>query len=336
MTESGKITIRDVARRAGVSLGTASRAMNAAPGVMARTRATVEAAARELGYQPNAAARALRSRSSRLIGCLFTDLENPLYARLYNSLQDRMAEEGFVTLINASSGRADRESRAVQTFAERGLDAIVVAPGNETDADLLALLRDFPAPIVVVDRDIEIGADRVLFDHDAGIRAAVSYLAGLGHRRILPVFSPIDTRPGRMRSTAFDAAMAEAGLDVPLRVAPDTPNSPVFAEVCAALAGPDRATAMIVQGTHVLSSALNALARLGLRVPEDMSLIAIGDSATTTDHVPALTALRLDRDGMVALIADRLLARIRGLDGPRQDDVIAYELVKRGSCMPPA
>jgi LacI family transcriptional regulator len=327
-----KITIRDVARLAGVSVGTASRAMNAAPGVMESTRRTVQQAAQELGYRPNAAARALRSRSSRLIGCLFSDLENPLYMRLFNSLQDKWAEAGFVTLMTSSSGRLEREHRAIATFAERGLDAIVIAPGHERDPELVRLLNAFPGPIFVVDRDTPVAADRLLFDHEGAMRLAVDHLAGLGHRRILPVFSHVTTRPGLLRHAAFDRAMTGAGLPLGPRVEPETPNSPVFAEVREALSAPDRPSAMVVQGTQVLSSTLNALAHLGLRVPEDVSLIAIGDSALTEEHVPPITTLRLDREAMVDVIANRVLAQIRGEFDGVEDRWLSYELIERSSC----
>ena len=327
-----KITIKDVARKAGVSVGTASRAMNAAPGVMARTKEIVEQAARDLGYRPNAAARALRSRSSRLIGCLFSDLENPLYTRLFNALQDKWAEEGFVTLITASSEKLDREVRAIRTFAERGLDAIVIAPGNQDDPELLKLLEDFPAPIFIVDRDMETEADRVLFDHAESIQEAVQHLVHLGHRRILPVFSQLATRPGLLRHAAFDAAMAAAGLEVPEKVMPATPNSSVFAEVKAVLAAPDRPTALLVQGSVVLSSVLNAIANAGLRVPQDVSLIAVGDSPMAEEHVPPITALRLEREILIDRVSAQVLGRIRGDRGPTQTSHIRYRLVDRGSC----
>lgn len=330
-----KITIRDVARRAGVSVGTASRAMNAAPGVMARTRETVQQAAAELGYQPNAAARALRSRSSRLIGCLFSDLENPLYMRLFNSLQDRWAEAGFVTLMAASSGRLEREQRAIATFAERGLDAIVIAPWHENDAEMVRMLNDFPAPIFVVDRDTPVPADRLLFDHDAGMTEAVVLLAGMGHRRIQPVFAHNATRPALRRHAAFDAAIARVGLTPVCKIEPATPNSPVFSEVTQAMSAPGRPTAMIVQGTQVLSSTLNALARLGLRVPEDVSLIAIGDSPLTEDHVPPITTLRIDREAVVDIISNRVLAQIKGLAEVPEVHTVPYTLAERASCAAP-
>ena len=327
------ITIRDVARRAGVSVGTASRAMNSAPGVMAKTREAVREAAKELGYQPNAAARALRSRSSRLIGCLFSDLENPLFARLFNSLQDSWAEEGFVTLLSGTSGKVERERRTLETFAERGLDAIVVAPGHERDPELLRMLEAFEGPVFVLDRDLPIEADRLLFDHEAALRDAVDYLVGLGHRTILPVFSHGQARPGVLRHKAFDAALADLGASAPIKIEPETPNSPVFQEVTEVLSGGDRPTAMIVQGTQVLSSTLNALAHLRLSFPDDVSLIAIGDSALTVDHVPPITALRMDREALVDVVANRILDRIRN---PAICDRIAptlrYELVVRASC----
>lgn len=306
--------------------------MNAAPGVLAQTREAVKKAAQDLGYQPNAAARALRSRSSRLIGCMFSDLENPLYARLFNALQDRWAEEGFVTLISASSSKVDRERRAIQTFAERGLDAIVIAPGQQNDAELLQLLRDFPAPIFVVDRDLDIQADQLLFDHEDAMQKAVRHLAALGHERILPVFARQATRSGLQRHAAFDRAMQEVGLTPTLRVEPETANSPVFNKIKSQLSGPNRPTAMIVQGTQVLLSTLNALAHEGLNVPLDVSLIAVGDSSMVEDHVPSITALQMNRDILVQEIADRVLARIRGTGDGIVQKVLQYDLVERGSC----
>lgn len=330
-----KLTIRDVARHAGVSVGTASRAMNAAPGVTDSTRDRVRQAAHELGYQPNAAARALRSRSSRLIGCLFSDLENPLYMKLYNALQDRWAQKGFVTLMTSSSGLIERERRAVATFAERGLDAIVVAPGHQDDPELVRLLNSFSGPIFVVDRDTPIAADRLLFDHEGAMRLVVDYLAGLGHQRIMPVISRQATRPGLMRRTGFDMAMRSAGLSPGPVIEPETPNTQVFAEVTRVLTTPDRPTAMVVQGTQILSSTLNALARLGLRVPSDMSLVAIGDSTLTQDHVPPITTIRIDRDTMIDTIATRVLDRIKGDRSAPTDRVLQYELIERASCAGP-
>lgn len=332
-----KATIREVAQKAGVSVGTASRAMNAAPGVTDATRLAVKTAASELGYRPNAAARALRSRSSRLIGCLFSDLENPLYARLFATLQDVLAEEGFVTLISTTSNKVERERRTLATFAERGLDGIVIAPGHEQDAELNQMLADFAAPIFVIDRDLPVPTDRIGFDHPAAMQLAVTHLTGMGHRRILPVFTHFATRPGVMRTQAFDAALRAAGGKPIGKIMPKTANSTVFDEVCEVLARPDRPTAMVVQGTRVLGSTLNAIAYVGLRVPDDISLISIGDSDASAEHFPAITALSLDHVALVKIIADRLLARIRKEPGPAEfDHVLRYALVQRASCAPPS
>ena len=136
-----------------------------------------------------------------------------------------------------------------------------------------------------------------------------------------------------MRTAGFEQAMQRAGLEVAAAIRPATPNARVFDEVCAALTGPERPTAMVVQGTQVLLSALNAIARMGLRVPEDVSIIAVGDSALSEDHVPAITALRLDRDALVDRIANRVLARIRGEVRGHEDSELAYTLVERASCV---
>jgi LacI family transcriptional regulator len=332
-SDQNRATIRDVAQKAGVSVGTASRAINAAAGVTVETRKSVLQAAKDLGYRPNAAARALRSRNSHLIGCSFSDLENPLYARLFANLQDVLADAGFVTLISTTSNRVDRERRTIATFAERGLDGIVIAPGHEKDPELNDLLSEFSAPIFVLDRELLVPADRLRFDHQGGMACALGHFKSLGHRRVLPVFTGYANPDVTPRRRAFDAALADAGLEPIGGIDPEAQAVSVFEALRDVLAGPDRPTALLVQGTRVLGSALNAIANLGLRMPEDISLISIGDSDQCAEHVPPITALAQDHVAIVQIIADRLLARIRNETGPeRFDQMLSYRLVERGSC----
>lgn len=334
---SGKITIRDVAREAGVSLGSTSRVLNDVEGVKPRTRDAVLHAAEKLGYTPNLIARALRSRSSGQIGFQFSDLANPLQVQLYSSLEERFADAGYVSLMSTSGNRVERERRTFQTFIDRGIDALVAAPVNETDPEIIDLLRKFPAPVVLIDRDMDVGAEHVNYDHKGAMDAAIEYLVSLGHSRVSPVFNSFARRPGRMRQEAFAEAAAAHLLDPSgcRLIQPETPNSPVTAETMEVLSGPNRPTALVVQGTQVLHSVLNAAALLGFRIPADLSILAIGDSPLTANHVPALSVLTMSPTELVDAIADTLLAKIRG--EARGDSVVTlhYSLVERGSCGPP-
>ncbi len=333
-----KVTILDVAKAAGVSVGSTSRVLNNVAGVKPKTRNAVLKAAKKLNYTPNQAARALRTRSSGQIGIQFTDLSNPLQIQLYGNLVERFAEAGFVSLMSTSSNHVERERQILQSFMERGLDALVAAPVNETDPAINDLLAKFPAPVILIDREMEVTADHVNYDHKDAMRIGLDYLMSLGHRRIAPVFGSFARRPGLMRQAAFEDAARRSQLnllDCPW-IQPATPSTPVTAETIKVLSSPNRPTALIVQGTQVLHSVLNAVAVMGLRIPEDISILAVGDSNLTADHMPAMSVLTLDQQELVDTISNRVLEKVRGQATGCADFSLNYRLIERESCGPPS
>lgn len=332
-----KMTIKDVAREAGVSIGSTSRVLNNIKGVKPKTRNAVLQAAEKLGYTPNRIARALRSQSTGQIGLQFSDLTNPLQVQLYGQLEERFADAGYVCLMSTSANRPERERSIFQTFKERGLDALIAAPVNEADTEIHDLLADFPAPVLLIDREIDVGADNVRFDHGKAMKTAVTYLTDLGHKRIAPVFNSFAQRPGRMRLAAFETAAQEQGLSLeycPL-IQPRTPNTPVTAETIAVLSKPMRPTALVVQGTQVLHSVLNAAALLNLQIPRDLSILAVGDSSFTVGHLPPLTSITMDGSELVEAIANLVLGRIKNEDAGPKKVLLEYHLVERDSCSNP-
>jgi LacI family transcriptional regulator, galactose operon repressor len=332
-----KMTIKDVAREAGVSIGSTSRVLNNIQGVKPKTRNAVLQAAEKLGYTPNRIARALRSQSTGQIGLQFSDLANPLQVQLYGQLEERLAEAGYVCLMSTSANQPERERSIFQTFKERGLDALIAAPVNETDAAIQDLLDDFPAPVLLIDREIDVRADNVRYNHSKAMKTAVAYLTELGHERIAPVFNSFAQRPGRMRQEAFETAARENSLSLehcPL-IQPLTPNTPVTAETIAVLSKPMRPTALVVQGTQVLHSVLNAAALLNLQIPEDLSILAVGDSNFTIGHLPPLTSITMDGTALVEAIANLVLRRISDQEAEPKTVLLEYHLVERESCSEP-
>lgn len=308
--KTGQRTIKDVAKLAGVSLGSASRALSGATNVSEATLKRVQRAAASLGYRPNHAARSLRSRSTKTIGCMFSDLSNPLYARLFGTLEDRLAREGYMTLISNTANKIDREIRTLKLFVERGLDALIVAPSHERNADLNDLLRQLPMPCIVLDRELLIETDTILFDHSKGLAQVVQHLATLGHKRIGLVTANLKSRPGRRRIAAFKAALRAQKLAVRPEhlVLPESSMSSAYDDVVAMLSRKNRPTAIVVQGTGILSSTLNAIARLGLRIPDDVSLVSIGRADFIENHIPAITTLRIDYERLSTEISEHLFA----------------------------
>ena len=337
-----KTTIRDVARTAGVSVGSVSRALNGGKNVSARVARDVAAAAEKLGYQPDFLARSLRTRTTSMVGCLVSDLANPLYASIVQAAEARLREAGLLMVVGNTANDPAREGALVAAFRSRRLDGMLVAPGSDENDRTWRELASGGAPVVILDRDVPQQENTpwpaVLVDHREGARTATRYLIGLGHRRIALLTPGARMRPGRERIAGFKAAFAEADID------------PAGAEIClqessmdfaqgdalALLRRDRRPTAIIALGTRILAGALRAARDLGLSVPADLSVIAVGDTDLAAVHSPALSALRwivvsVGRGG-----CGRLLPRLRGASGEGQSRaLLPVDLVLRDSCAPP-
>ena len=336
---AGRRTIKDVARLAGVSLGSASRALSGATNVSEDTVARVQRAAASLRYRPNHAARSLRSRSTKTIGCMFSDLSNPLYARLFGTLEERLARDGYMTLISNTSNQLDREIRTLKLFAERGIDALIIAPHHERNRELNEAIEQLPMPYIILDREMLVKSDTILFDHAAGVTEVVDHFAGLGHARIGLVTANLKSRPGRRRIAAFKTALRAQGLAVDDGnfVLPESSMSSAYDDVIKMLSREDRPTAIIVQGTGVLSSTMNAIAQLGLRIPQDISLVSIGRADFILNHVPAISTLRIDYETLSNEITARLFERLGNGQGrrPMMRRLFPYVLELAGSSSAP-
>lgn len=335
-----RVGIRDVAERAGVSLGSASRVINGAPDVAPALRERVLAAIAELGWRPNHAARSLRLQATRTIGCMLSDVTNPLYGQLFHALEERLRAAGYVVLLANSLNKAEREIDILSTFAARGMDGVVVAPGNERDAGVLRALRALDVPAVIVDRDMAAERDRVLFDHVPGMRAVVDYLVGLGHRRIALVLAQGAGRPMRRRVEGFHAGLAAHGIgaDADLVVQLPTAMSSSFSAVSLLLARRQRPTALIALGTHILQESLNAIATQRLSIPDEISVVSLGDPDFARNYTPPINALRIDLERAAEQAVALLLDRIQHGDRvPARGRLVklAPDLIVRQSCAAP-
>lgn len=333
-----RIGIRDVAARAGVSVGSASRVVNGAANVSIEVRERVRAAIAELGYRPNHAARSLRLRASRTIGCMLTDVTNPLYGKLFHALEDRLRAAGYVVLLANSLNSAERECEILSTFAARGMDGVIIAPGNERNPAVLQAVRDLDMPAVILDRDMAPERDHVQYDHLPGMRAVTAHLAELGHRHIALVVARAIGRPMRRRIEGFRSGLAAHGVVVDDALIVELPSamSSSFDAVSRLLARHPRPTAIVVLGTNLLTDALNAIAVQGLRIPDDVSLVALGDPGFARSYTPPITTLRIDVQQVAEQVVRLLLERVeQGQSGPARSVSVVPELIVRRSCAPP-
>jgi LacI family transcriptional regulator len=313
-------TIRDLARVAGVGVGTASRVLNDSPHVSDATRARVRAVAERLGYQPSPIARAFsrgRSQTLEIVIPLFT---RHFYIEVLRGVEDAIVPTDYALLVRTVERRADRERLAREARPAGRTDGCLIIslrPGR-------ALLERFAAagqPVVLVDGEWP-GLSSVAVDHEAAARAAVRHLVGRGHRRIALIdrhqdpFAP--TRLGA-RQRGYRLALAEAGL-APRpgyeRVADFSPEA-AAAALAELLALPRPPTAVFVGSDGQAMGVLDGARARGLRVPQELAVVGYNDIELapyldlTTMHVPMRELGRRGAELLLRQLADPTAASRR-------------------------
>lgn len=310
-------SIGDVAKRAGVSLGTASRAINGNPAVSPRLRDRVLAAAAELNYRPNALARALRSSRTHSIGLILPDVSNPFFGELAKQVEQVAAGIGYTVMLANSNDDQKAEADYIRILVGRQVDGLLIVPTEQTRH----LPREEKVPIVVVDRPIR-GYPLVASDHRAGAVAAVQHLVSLGHRRIGCIAGPRHLSVARERYEGYRSVAApiyrehhfdfgadtiiarfdyESGYDAALRL----------------LARSDKPTAIFASSDQQAIGALRAAADLDLRVPDEVSIIGFDAISLAKLVTPRLTTVA-QPIAAIADIAVRTVLRLRQ-DGAKSE-----------------
>ena len=330
-------TIRDVAAAAGVAVGTASRALNRSGRVSADAVAAVTQAARRLGYEPDAIAQSMRTRSTGVVGLLVSDFANPLYARILGAVEARLQQDGVALLLANTHNDARQERRLIDLFRRRRVDGLILGPCENENPALLDELAHQHLPVVALDRDLGTAGSGVHVDHFGGAQQVARYLLGLGHERVALLTSGPVLRPGRERIAGFTAAYAERGRkpDPAMIRAERSAMEFAFSEALALLSAPKPPTAFVCLGTRILSGVLQGLRHAGRTVPDDASVVSIGDTDLSQLFSPAITALTWDLDAVGHALAELLLRRL-GRDAVVEPEriVMTTQLVLRESCAP--
>jgi LacI family transcriptional regulator len=329
------VNIHDVAKKAGVSVGTVSRVVNGHPSVTPIKQQLVNEAIAALNYRPDAFAQSLRRGTNRTIGVIIPDLRNPFFADLIQHIERRSRALGYSVLFVSSDEDATTEASLIDTLAQRRVDGIILAPSNEASK----LLKPPQLPIVIVDRAIA-GQACVAADHRAGSRLAAEYLVSIGHRRIACISGPLESVVARARLSGFMDVMApyfEAdGLPIADYVAHgafDYDGGRKAAEQLLGNLNP-APTAIFACCDQQAIGVLRVAADHGLAVPRDLSVVGF-DGIMLSDLVtPRLTTVVQP----VAQIANAAVAMLieRGRNLPQAaPELFACVIVKRESCASP-
>ncbi len=334
------VTIRDVARVAQVHPGTVSRALNAETRslVNEQTAERVLQAAAELGYRPNPIARGLKTNRSFTIGVLIPDITNPLFPPILRGIEDRLAEQGYTSLIVNTDNDPERERSHLGAMRARQVDGFISATAR-LDREVLVELAAAGAPLVLVNRSLEDGSvPAVTVDDRSGIRLAVQHVASLGHSRIGHLAGPQNTSTGHRRYVGFREAMADAGLAAPAeRVCfSDWFTEEQGARVCAEML--DRApevTAIVAANDLLAIGCYDALEARGLRCPDDVSIVGFNDMPLVDRLRPPLTTVRVPQREVGTVAAELLLERLADGSQPAREILLEPTLSVRGSTAAP-
>ncbi len=283
------MSIQEVARQAGVSVATVSRAFNLPDKVSAETRERVESVARELGYRPNASARTLRTQRSRVLGVVLPTLLNPVFAECLDGIAHAAAELGYAILPVTTDYQLGQEERAVDLLLSENVDGMILVVSNPATSSALARLRKAGSRYVLA-YNRHPDHPCVSVDSELAVAQLVSRLADLGHRRVAMVCGQLSASDrAQQRYRGFVQGMQSAGLPAQLL------EVPFIDDAAAALAdligSAQRPTALICSNDLLAIRAIRAVRQAGLRVPEDVSVTGFDGIALGLDLTPMLSTV---------------------------------------------
>lgn len=328
-------TIYDVARLAGVSTATVSRALNGTGKIAPGTREAIDAAVEQLGYQPSAAARTLVTRSTQTIALLLPDITNPFYAELVGGIQARALEAGHTMLLCTTEGDPEREEQYLSLLLAKQIDGVLV-DGLVLPPDRVARFVRDGLPIVCLDRDIDSASiPLVQVDNQLGAHLATEHLLELLHRRIAHVEGVPELRISQERVAGYLRAHHAVGLepDARLRAVGAFTEEGGY-EATRMLLDRSEFTAVFAANDLSAMGVLNALVESGRRVPEDVSVVGFDDLRLSRFTTPPLTTVHQPAREIAQRATQLLLDLAAGRPVTELLHLLEPELVVRGSTGP--
>ncbi|HLU43680.1 MAG TPA: LacI family DNA-binding transcriptional regulator, partial [Natronosporangium sp.] len=324
---------------AAVSRSTASRALSGSPLISEETRRKVEAAAERLGYRPNRAASALRTRQSRLIGLVLNNLINASFHTIAEVVQRRAAAEGYQVLLCITDADPRREAAFLRTLQDHSVDGVILIGSGRNVTLVNRMIQDGTAVVNLIRASQESAAPSVLAADRDGAYEATRYLLELGHVRIGFIGGPPSTNSGRERFTGYQDALREQGISVDEKLVVQGPFEPAFGRdaVNQLLDTVPDLTALFAANHESVFGILPTLVERGIRIPADLSLVCYEDIPWLRWWRPPITVVDNGAPELAELAVDLLLqqmGRDGGAGGGGRTYRVGAQLVRRGSCRP--
>ncbi len=326
-------TIRDVATRAGVSVGTVSRVMNGAPGVRQPMREAVERAVRELGYQPNPTARLLRANRSRAIGMVVSDLLHGMNIIAVRGAEEAAEARGYSLLLADARHDADVERRLIESLLSRRVEGLLVSPVRSISAVEDAVSKTRVPMLIFGQLRSRPGVHTAIIEEREAANSAIASLLNHGHRRFLLTGQDQRVTANRVREIGrLIEDTGPPGLQVRTLVVPDSPAG--VDAIRDALRRPGAPTAIISLTLTALPYTLRAIREAGVGVPTDVSVLSFGDSEWAEAHTPPINVITSDYMEHLRQSTNYLIDVIEGAAEHELSPVGHSRYIERGSVGP--
>ncbi len=332
-----KVTIKDIAKKAGVSIATVSYVINKSRVVSPDLTSRVTAAIQEIGYYPDNNARSLKSKRTSTIGLIVPDNSNPFFAEIAKGVEDAGFEAGFSVILCNSNAMLEREQAYIDLLLSKRADGVIFAPTTLSIGPVQRLV-DLGIPVAVFYREAgDLNVDTIRIDNlDAGYRAT-RYLIGLGHTQIACIRPLSSETPSGQRVEGYRRAMREAGLPCVTELMPQGNNRINGGESAtrALLNSGKKFSAIFSTNDAMAIGAMRALRDAGLRIPMDVNVVGFDDIILARYSEPPLTTISQPKQEAGALAVQRIVERIeqKYTAGPREF-VLATTLIERRSTAP--
>jgi LacI family transcriptional regulator len=338
-------SIAEVAKRAGVSVASASRVLSSSTyPVSSETREKILKAAAELNYVPNSLARSLRVQRSNLIAVLVGNNADPYFAEIVRGVEDVANEAGYLTIICNTDRNPAKELHYLHVLQDYRAAGVIFAgsalnePGHPRQLEqIVQSIVDRGAAVTTLAQHT-LHVPSIQPDNFGGARQMTARLIALGHRRIAFVTGPANIMTANVRLQGYMAALAEAELPIdPILLLPgnfDRASGEQAVSSLTHMAPEQRPTAIFAANDETALGVLSGLRRLGWQVPKDMSVCGFGDIPIAQVVLPTLTTVRMDLRELGRLGAGKLLAQLRHEQVPFLE-VLATIIVERDSTAPP-
>jgi len=329
------VTMRDVARKAGVSIKTVSRVVNDQGEISEATRQRVLAVIKELGYRPSRLARALVTQQTHTIGLLLGDITNPFFPQVARGVLDAAQNKGYNVFLCNTDGNPQQERSLLESLADHGVDGIIVYPSYQSD-DNLNYFVQYYRPLVIINHFFDHPAvSQIMVDNRRGAKLAVDYLVGQGHTAIGMLTGVEDPSFDKVRRIqGFSEALA--ARDVPCVEEWIVPNgAPTFEcgyeGALDLLTQHPQVTAIFAYNDLLALGALQACRELKRRIPQDCAIIGFDDILWAERAMPPLTTIRVDKYNLGQQATARLFEMLNSPETTFPPIYVDVKLIIRGS-----